>query len=73
MNKRSYIQPGKRPVTCRSSKANYAANALFRMLGLNGFDDDTSSSLSPWAQHQGGDAPTSLIPIRIAIDRRRHR
>jgi hypothetical protein len=73
MNKRSCIQPKKKPVTYWLSKAGYAANALFRMLDLNGFDDDMSSSSSPWTQNQGVDAQTSLAPIRIPIGRRTYR
>ena len=73
MNKRSYFQSRKKPVTYWLGKAGYAANALFRMLGLNDFDDDASSSSSPWAQNHGGDAQTSLIPVRIPIGRRRYR
>jgi hypothetical protein len=54
-------------------RVGYAANALFRMLGLNDLDDDAPSSASPWAQNHGGDAQTSLMPVSISIGRRRHR
>ena len=73
MNKRWYFQSRKKPVTYRLGRAGYAANALFRMLGLNDLDDDTSSSSSRWTRDHGGDAQTSLIPIRIPIGRRRYR
>ena len=73
MNKRWYFQSRKKPVTYRLGKAGYAANALFRMLGLNDLDDDTSSSSSRWTRNHDGDAQTSLIPIRIPIGRRRYR
>ena len=77
MNKRWYFQSRKKPVSYRLGKAGYkagyAANALFRMLGLNDLDDGASSSSSPWAQNHGGDAQTSLIPVRIPIGRRRYR
>lgn len=73
MNKRWYLQPRKKLVTYRLGKAGYAANALFRMLGLNDFDHCTSSSPSPWTQNYGEDAQTSLMPIRIPVGRRRYR
>jgi hypothetical protein len=73
MNKRWCFQPRKKSVTYQFSKAGYAANALFRMLGLQNFDDDTSSSSLAWTQNIGGDAQMSLIPIRIPIGRRRYR
>ena len=73
MNKRSCFQTKKKLVTYWLSKAGYAGNALFRMLGVNDFDDDVSSSSSPWAQSHSGDAQTSLIPVRIPIGRRRCR
>jgi hypothetical protein len=73
MNKRWYFQSRKKPVTYRHGKAGYAANALFRMLGLNDLDDNTSSSSSRWTRNHGGDTQTSLIPVRIPISRRRYR
>ena len=73
MNKRWYFQSRKKLVTYWLGKAGYVANALFRTLGLNSFDDDTSSSSCPWTQNRGRDAQTSLIPIRIPIGRRRYR
>lgn len=73
MNKRWHFQPRKEPATYRLGKAGYAANVLFRMLGLNDFDDNTSSSPSRWTRDHGGDAQASLVPIRIPIGRRRYR
>ena len=73
MNKRWHFQSRKKPATYRLGKAGYAANVLFRMLGLIDFDDNTSSSSSRWTRDHGGDAQTSLVPIRIPIDRRRYR
>ena len=73
MNKRCYFQSRKKPAISRLGKAAYAANAFFRMLGLNDLDDDTSSSSSRWTRNHGGDTQTSLIPIRIPIGRRRYR
>ena len=48
MNKRWYFQSRKELVTHWLGMAGYVANALFRTLGLNSFDDDTSSSSCPW-------------------------
>ena len=73
MNRRWYFQSKKKLVTYWLGKGGYVANALFRTLGLNGFDDDTSSSSCPWKQNRGRDAQTSLIPVRIPIGRRRYR
>jgi len=73
MNKQWYFQSKKKLVTYWLGKGGYVANALFRTLGLNSFDDDTSSSSCPWTQNRGKDAQTSLIPIRIPIGRRRYR
>jgi len=73
MNKRWYFQSRKKLVTYWLGMAGYVANAFFRTLGLNSFDDDTSSSSCPWTQNRGKDAQTSLIPIRIPIGRRRYR
>ncbi len=72
MNKRSCFQPRKRPITYRLSWAGYAANAVFRMLGLSDFDHGTSSSSSLWTRNHGGEVQTSLVPIRIPIGRRRY-
>jgi len=69
MNKRCRFQRNKKPIAYWFGKVGYGANALFRLLGLNGFDRDTSSSPSPRNQNHGGDAQTSLIPIRIPIER----
>ena len=41
----------KKLVTYWLGMAGYVANALFRTLGLNSFDDDTSSSSCPWTQN----------------------
>ena len=73
MNKRWYFKSRKKLVTYWLDKAGYVANALFHKLGLNSFDDDTSSLASHWTQNRGRDAQTSLIPIRIPIGRRRYR
>jgi hypothetical protein len=73
MNKRSCFQPQKKPITCWLGNAGYTANALFRMLGLNDFEDDTSSSSSRWTRNHGGDAQTPLVPVRIPVGRRRYR
>jgi hypothetical protein len=73
MNKQWCFQSRKKPVSYRLGKAGHAANALFRMLGLNDLDDDAPSSSSPWAQNHGGDAQTSLMPVSISIGRRRYR
>ena len=70
MNKRWHFQPRKGPATYRLGKAGYAANVLFRMLGLNDFD--TSSSPSRWTRDHGRDAQ-ALVRIRIPIGRRRYR
>lgn len=73
MNKRWYFQSRKKAGHLLARKAGYAANVLFRMLGLNDFDDNTSSSPSRWTRNRGGDAQVSLVPIRIPIGRRRYR
>jgi hypothetical protein len=73
MNKRWYFQSRKKPVTYWLDKAGYAANVLFRILGLNDVDDNTSSSPSRWTRNHGADAQASLAPIRIPIGRRKYR
>ena len=73
MNKRWHFQSRKRLVTYWLDRARYVANAHFRKLGSNSFDDDTSSSSSHWPQSRGGDAQTSLIAIPIPISRRKCR
>ena len=65
MNKRWYFQSKKTRVAYWLDKAGHVTNAVFRKLGLNSFDDETSSSSSHWPQNRGGDAQTSLIPIPI--------
>ena len=73
MNKRSSFQSRKKLVTYWLGRAGYVVNVLLRILGLNDFDDNTSSSLSRWTRNHGGDAQASLVPIRIPIGRRRCR
>ncbi|HEU5407054.1 MAG TPA: hypothetical protein VFU48_04770 [Nitrospira sp.] len=74
MNKRLHFLPSKKPVTYWFSKVGCAANALLRMLARFEW-------FRPWhvivsiSRHQNhdGDAQSSLIPIRIPIDRPRYR
>jgi len=70
MNKQPSLQLKKMPLTCRLGRVGYAAEVIFRVLSLNVFDEDASSSRSAWTQNHGADAQTSLIPIRIPVSRR---
>ena len=61
----------KKPATNRLGKAGYVTHALLRMLGLDEFNDDTSSSSRRIQNHE--EAQVSLVPIRIPVGRRRYR
>jgi hypothetical protein len=71
MTERSNFRPRKVPIASRLSKIGSAAKVLVRLLGLNDFDEDTSSSRTPWTQGCGGSMPiSSPIPICTRIGRR---
>jgi hypothetical protein len=66
MNKRSCLQPRKRPVTYWRSRVRDTAEAPFREFSSNVFDEDGINVGSLVSNHGGGRQAT-LVPIRIPI------
>jgi hypothetical protein len=69
MNKRWYFRQVKRPLRDRLRIGN-----LDKILsvGLNVFSRKRPRPLSPRTRSLGGDASTSLIPVRIPIGRKQY-
>lgn len=72
MNERSHFHPKKKPVTRGLGRVGNAAEVIFRVLCSNVYEEDASSPPSLWTRNYGTDAPTSLLPVRIPISRRKY-